>query len=302
MHLSAFFRLIRWKNILLIIYVQLIIKMFFFTTFNAETKLSILQFIVLVVAILLISAAGYIINDIRDLEIDIINKPDKLVISKTISVTKGKQLYLITNTIGNALGIGFCLQIQKPSFSFIFIGASLLLYYYSKKIKSMPLIGNIIVSLLIAFSILLLGLFDLNHTVQNRNQSFIIVVLILISGFAFFLNLIREIVKDMEDINGDYRLNMRTLPIVFGTARIKKITAILCGFPIGLLLYIAFNYSREFKFTVIYSILFSLLPLLYVVFKLLAAKSTKDFHKLSEILKIIMFLGINTLVILSLNL
>lgn len=302
MQLAAFFRLVRWKNLLLLIYVQLLIKLLFFTSFNAETKLSIFQFFVLLFAILLISAAGYICNDIADLKTDLINKPSKVVITKEISIEGAKRLYLITNTLGIAFGVGFCLHIQKPTYSFIFIITALLLHYYSKKLKSRPLIGNIIVSLLIAMCMLLLGLFDLNHTIQNKTQKFVILVLIGVSGFAFFLNLIREIVKDIEDMNGDYNLNMRTLPILFGRNRTKNIAAILCAIPMGLLLYIIIHYSLEYKFTVLYLLLFSLLPILYVALKLLSAKSTKDFHKLSVALKIIMFLGINSLVILSLNL
>lgn len=302
MQLAAFFRLVRWKNLLLIIYVQLVIKLLFFTSFNVETKLSMFQFFIFLFAILLISAAGYICNDITDLKTDLINRHTKVVITKSISIDSAKRLYLITNTLGIAFGVGFCLHIHKPTYSFIFIIASLIFYYYSKKLKPKPLIGNITVSLLIAISMLLLVFFDLDHTIQNKIQKFVILVLIIISTLAFFLNLIREIVKDIEDMKGDYSLNMRTLPILFGRNRTKNIAAILCVIPLGLLLYIIINYSLEYRYTVLYLLLFSLLPILYVALKLLSAESAKDFHKLSVVLKIIMFLGVNTLIILSLNL
>ena len=301
MHIGAFFRLIRWKNLLFIIYAQLLIKFLFFPSYDIATNLSIFQFLIFLLAVILISAAGYIINNIEDLKTDLVNEPEKVVISKQISIDSAKQLYLILNTFGIVFGLGLCLNIQKPSFSFIFIGTSLLLYYYSKKLKSKALIGNIIVSLLIAVSMLLLGLLDLNRAVQNGVQSFTLAVLLFLACFAFLLNLIREIVKDIEDVNGDYVLNMKTLPIIFGRNRIKKLASLLCVLPIVFLLFIIINYSKEYKYTVLYLLLFSLLPTVYVAIKLLSAKSIKDFRKLSVALKIIMFFGVNALIILSIN-
>ena len=301
MHIAAFFRLIRWKNLLFIIYAQILIKFLFFPSFNIATNLSIFQFFIFLIAVILISAAGYIINNIVDLKADLVNEPEKVVISKQISIDKAKQLYLIVNTFGIVFGLGLCLNIQKPSYSFIFIGTSLLLYYYSKKFKSKALIGNIIVSLLIAVSMLLLGLVDLNQAFQNDIQNFAFTVLLFLAFFAFLFNLIREIVKDIEDVNGDNILYMSTLPIIFGRNRIKKLASLLCAIPILFLLYIIINYSTEYKYTVLYLLLFSLLPIIYVAIKLLSAKSIKDFRQLSTALKIIMFFGVNALIILSIN-
>jgi len=255
----------------------------------------------MVFAILLVTSAGYIFNDIVDLKTDLLNKPHKVTVANFFTVESTQRLYLITNTLGIVLGIGLSLSVQKPSFSFIFIGASLLLYFYSKKLKSKPLIGNITISFLVAMSIISLCLFDLNYTIQNNSQQLVIQVTFLLSFFAFLINMVREIIKDIEDVNGDYSLNMRTLPILFGVSRAKKTAAFLCLFPIGLLLFIILKFASEYKFTVLYLGLFTLLPLLYVGLKLLSAKTKKDFKKLSMFLKIIMFMGINSLLILSLN-
>jgi len=96
-------------------------------------------------------------------------------------------------------------------------------------------------------------------------------------------------------------LYMSTLPIIFGRNRIKKLASLLCAIPILFLLYIIINYSTEYKYTVLYLLLFSLLPIIYVAIKLLSAKSIKDFRQLSTALKIIMFFGVNALIILSIN-
>ena len=301
MKLAAFFRLIRWKNLLLLLYIQLLLKFLFFNAFKATTNLSVFQFFILVFAILLLTAAGYIFNDIVDLKTDLINKPHKVTVANFFKVESAQRLYLITNTLGIVLGIGLSLSVKKPTFSFIFIGASLLLYFYSKKLKSKPLIGNITSSFLVAMSIISLCLFDLNYTIQNNFQQLVIQVTLLLSFFAFLINLVRELVKDIEDINGDYSLNMRTLPILLGISRAKKIAAFLCLFPISFLLFIIIKFASEYKFTVLYLGIFTLIPLLYIALKLLSVKTKKDFKKLSMFLKIIMFSGINAVIIFSLN-
>jgi 4-hydroxybenzoate polyprenyltransferase len=301
MILAAFLRLIRCKNLLLIIYLQILLKFSLFSAFELTANLSIFQFVILVFSLILITAAGYIINDIFDLKSDLINKPQKVIVTNYFSVENSQRLYLIINTLGIVLGIGLSLSIQKPSYSFIFMGASLLLYFYSKTLKSKPIIGNIAVSFLVAFPIITLCLFDLNFEIQSEDQQLVIYVILLLSAFAFLINLVREIVKDIEDINGDYKLKMNTLPILLGVARTKKIASFLCVFPLGLLLFLVAKYATIFKFTIFYLLLFTLVPLLYVALKLLSAKTKKEFKKLSFFLKIIMFLGINSLLILTLN-
>ncbi|OGS69854.1 MAG: hypothetical protein A3F91_00105 [Flavobacteria bacterium RIFCSPLOWO2_12_FULL_35_11] len=301
MKLAAFLRLIRWKNLLLLLYIQLLLKFLYVSALNATTNLSAFQFMLLVCAILCVTAAGYIINDILDLKTDLINNPNKVIVGNFFSIENAQRFYLITNTLGIVLGIILSMSVQKPTYSFIFIGASMFLYFYSKKLKSKPLIGNVTVSFLVAISIITLCLFDLNFSIQNNEQQLVIQVTVLLSSFAFFTNLVREVVKDIEDVNGDYNMKMNTLPILFGVERTKKIAAFLCLFPLGLLLFIVANYASVYKLTILYLVLFSMVPLLYVALKLLSAKTKKDFKKLSMLLKLIMFLGINALFLFSIN-
>ena len=301
MKLAAFLRLIRWKNLLLLLYIQLLLKFLYSNALNATTNLTVLQFILLVCAILFVTAAGYIFNDILDLKTDLINNPNKVIVGNFFSIENAQRLYLITNTLGIVLGVILSMSVQKPTYSFIFIGASILLYFYSKKLKSKPFIGNITVSFLVAFSILTLSIFDLNFSLQNKDQQLVIQVTVLLSSFAFLINLIREVVKDIEDVNGDYNMKMNTLPILLGVARTKKIAAFLCLFPLGFLLFIVAKYASVYKLSVLYLVLFSMVPLLYVALKLLSAKTKKEFKKLSMLLKLIMFLGINALLLFSLN-
>lgn len=295
MKVGAFFKLIRWKNLALLLYVFLLLKLVFFPSRNIQTNLTAFQFSLLCFSILCITAAGYIVNDIFDIKSDVINKPKKVIVSNQFSIEKAKQLYKTINSFGIITATVLALNLQRPSYIFIFIGSALLLYFYSKKIKAMPFIGNVLVSFLIAFSILIVAYLDL-PSVYNLFEFKIIWWL---SCFAFFINLTRELLKDIEDVKGDYALNMNTLPILLGRGRAKKIATIICVVPIIFLLIIVVNFASVYKITMLYLVLFSILPLLYVSIKITQVKSKKAIHKLSTLLKIIMFLGINSLLILS---
>jgi len=297
----AFFNLVRWKNLLLIVYIQLLLKFVLFSSFNIVSNLSLIQFILLLVSLLCITAAGYIINDIFDLKSDLLNKPEKVIVSKYFSKEKSQQLYKWINSIGIITGIGLALNLNKPSISLLFIGPSLLLNLYSKKLKSLPIIGNIVVSLLISFCILILFILDINTSIKSYDQRIVISIIFMLSFFAFFINLIREIIKDIEDVNGDYKLNMKTLPILIGRNRTKIIVLSLTIFPIGLLSYIIIKYSTTYNAVTFYLLFFSLLPMLFTVLKIKSAKSIKNYKTISTYLKIIMLLGITTLLVISIN-
>lgn len=299
MNFAIFFRLIRWKNLLLISYVYFLIKFVLFPSFQIESILAPVQFVFLLVAVLLITAAGYIINDIVDIKADEINKPDKVIVSKLITIENAYNWYKITNTVGLAFGVLTCLNISKPSYSFIFFGTALLLYWYAKKLKGIPFLGNLIVSFLIALSIIIVPIFDLDFTIQNDMSSFIFNIILILSGVAFLINLARELVKDIEDINGDNKLIINTLPVLIGRERTKKIATYICSIIAISLMYITLNYSSEYKIVSLYLVVFTIIPLLYTIFKLNNSKTKKQFHFISGILKIVMFLGINSLIILS---
>ncbi|SNR33652.1 4-hydroxybenzoate polyprenyltransferase [Lutibacter agarilyticus] len=299
MKLSVYFKLIRWRNLFLIAYVFILLKYILFPSFNLNTLLSNFQFSILLISVLLITAAGYIINDIFDIKADKINKPTKVIVSTKITVEQAKAWYKITNAFGIILGVLLAINIQKPSYSFLFIGTSILLYYYSKQLKKTPFIGNLAVAFSIALSILLVPLFEIDFTIQNKSQLIIIQFIILLSLFAFVLNLTREIVKDIIDINGDYNLKNNTLPIVIGRKRARNFALTLCSFTLLSLLYFTLHFSKQYKFTLLYLVVFIVLPMLYISVKLNASKTKKQFQKISTLLKVCMFLGINSIIIFS---
>lgn len=299
MQFTAFLNLIRWKNLLLILYIQIVIKYLFFPYFIVVTSLSPLLFTLLVFSVICTTSAGYIINDIFDVETDKINKYSKLVVTKKISIITAKKWYLFFNTLGISLGVLLSLIIKKPTLSLLFFGTALLLYFYSKKLKSLPLIGNLTVAFLVSVNVLLLVFFDLKPSVKNNDYQFVLTTILLVSFFAFCLNLIREIVKDIEDVDGDYNMNMSTLPILIGRRRTKNVIAILCVFLLILLLLFVTYFASEYRIISLYTLGFIVIPMLYITSNITKAKSKKRLHKISSILKLTMLFGINIFIILS---
>jgi 4-hydroxybenzoate polyprenyltransferase len=300
MKLVSFFNLIRWKNLLLITYVLFLIKFLLFSSLNTITNLNTFQFLLLWLSIIFITTAGYIINDVKDFKTDAINKPKSVIINKTLSIEKAKRWYFFINTIGIIIGVIFSFQIKNPTVALIFIFTSLLLNWYSNYLKSKPLVGNILVSFLVAFSFVLLAILDINYSIKSLAQNFVVMVIYGLGIVAFFITLIREIVKDIEDIKGDNLLNMKTLPIILGIDRTKKIAVYISVILILFLIYIVSNISNNYIWLNIYLIVTCILPLLYISIKLWKIKSYKKINKLSTLLKLIMFFGVNSILIISL--
>ncbi len=287
--------LIRYQNLIFIALAQVFIKYGLFQPFGIETSLNYFDFILLVIATISIAAAGNIINDIYDIEIDKINKPQKVLIGKKIPERKANQLFIILNVIGVAIGFYLANRIGKPSFAALFIVFSALLYLYASYLKGMLLIGNLLVSALVAMCLILVALFDLLPAITAENQtaqSAIFKIVLHYAMFAFSINLIREIVKDLQDINGDNKGGMNTLAIALGRKRTTKIVFVLgVCMVLGVVLYMYEKlYSQQVL--LLYFLFGIVAPLLYFCVKSWDAKTPKDYGLLSKLLKIIMFLGI----------
>lgn len=273
---------------------QILIRYGFFIPLEADLTLSDFLFALLMIATVSIAAAGNIINDIYDVEIDYINKPEKVIIGKKITEKNANYLFIILNVIGVGLGFYISNQIGKPEFSGYFVVISALLYLYATFIKSIPIFGNVIVSALVAFSLLIVGLFDLLPTINFLNQdyqSFIFGTLLNYSFFAFYINLMREIVKDIEDIDGDKNCDLSTLPIILGRRRTSYIVFGMSIFAMFGTVYYIYIHLYNYTSAVVYFLLFTLAPLLYFSIKIWNAKNKSDYAFLSKLLKVIMLLG-----------
>ena len=302
MNLITFLKLIRWKNLVMIGCIQLLFKYVYFSVFSVATSLSDIDFSILLLATVAIAAAGYIINDIYDIVADKINKPSKIIIGKFITKEQGYRYYITLNIIGFIAGFYVSYRIDKISFVAIFIITILLLKVYNSDFKKKPLIGNIIVSLLVSLSILIVGIFDIIPAITNKNvinQYHAFRVLIDYAAFAFMLMFLREIVKDIEDINGDKKVKMKTLPILIGRKRAKNLVFGLSFIPLIIVTLYSFNNFSDVPFILAYMLIVVMIPLLYFMTKILYAKTKKEYSFASNLLKIIMLLGILSILIIS---
>ena len=236
---------------------------------------------VLVASTVIIAAAGYIINDYYDIKIDLINKPQRVVIGKSITRRYALFFHSILVVIGMALGFVISWRIGIVNFLSAF-----LLWWYSNSLKRQPFIGNLVVAVLTSISILLI---DILYYSDN-------LLVIIYALFAFFMTLIREILKDMEDLRGDNTFGCKTLPIVWGIRRTK-------GMIYSLLILLAASVLllnvRFVQLPFYYFVIFLYVPLALLVLRLIRADTRKDFYWLSQWCKIIMLLGILSMVFIN---
>lgn len=283
---------------LLIATVQLLIKYALLEPFGVQTALSSLGISLLMLATLCIAAAGYIINDIFDVETDSINKPEKLIVGKSISEKTAYNLFFIFNMVGVGVGYYVSNLVNKDAFFSLFVIISVLLYVYASYLKQMLLVGNIIVAILVALSLVIVGVFELLPTLTPLNrqtQLFFFKILLNYALFAFFINLLREIIKDMEDINGDYKAGMNTLPIAIGIERSAKVVFVLTIVLLFAVGYYVVNVLYKNQIMVLYFLVFIMVPLLYLAIKMFSANTKKEFHQMSQVLKLVMLFGMGSL-------
>lgn len=302
--LVAFLKLIRWPNLLFIVLTQLLFTCcIIFPTFEAH-QISVIisghHWVLLCLSSVSIAAAGYAINDYFDLNIDRINKPDKLIVEKIIK----RRWVIVWHLLLSATGIliSFYLDWKTPS-RFLGIantGCVILLFIYSISLKKKMLAGNVLISLLTAWVILVLTFAEMPQLLLREDDGLsqkLIRLTILYAGFAFVISLIREIIKDMEDVEGDRRYGCKTMPIILGIQVSKVFTAVWLIVLIGALLIVQF-YVLQFNWwlSAIYCAIFIILPLLYIFKNLFSAFTSAHYHTLSTLVKWVMFTGILSMI------
>lgn len=286
--------LIRWKNLLMIALVQLLIKYALFQPFDVDIMLNWFGFSLLILSTLCIAAAGNIINDIYDVETDLVNRPTKVIVGRRITEKTANNLFITFNVIGVLIGFYLSHLVGRSGFFALFVIISALLYVYASYLKQTLLIGNIVISILVAFSIIIVGLFELLPAITPQNQAIQLMyfkILFDYALFAFIINLVREIAKDMEDIDGDYKAGMNTLPIAIGRERASKVLFAVTLLPLFGAVYYMMTYLYKQPIAIGYFLVFIVAPLLYVSIKSFSAKFKKDYHHISNVLKLVMLFG-----------
>ena len=237
----------------------------------------------LTISTLLIAAAGYLINDYYDKEIDFINKGNKQnPLSKQALLTG----YIILNI--TALILSFTFAFSNYIF-WIFPSSIILLWLYSFKLKALPFIGNLIVAILsAAVPFIYLSIQEISRGSLTNTHTYSVDLIIIFSFLAFFSTLARELVKDIE---GDKAQGLKTIPILWGikTAKFWTIFFLLCTlFILGLLIagidYFAFN-----LLSLVIAAIFGVLPLLLSAAKSYQAAEKKHYKQTGNLIKISMF-------------
>jgi 4-hydroxybenzoate polyprenyltransferase len=264
-----------------------------------KPSLDPLNFSLLVLSSVLIAAAGYIINDYFDLNIDRINKPDRLIVQKIIKRRWTIAWHLILSILGIAIGIYLDFATHVTLLGFSNLICVLLLFVYSISLKKQLLSGNIIISLLTSWTVLVVTWCEVRFFFNpiDVNIHRITRVTFLYSGFAFVISLIRESIKDMEDIEGDRKYGCNTMPIKWGVNASKiYVSTWMTILILGLGLMIIYMLQLQWWIAITYCLICILLPSVRIFQKLFTAQTQKDFHTLSSMVKLVMLTGILSMI------
>ena len=304
-NIISFFKLIRLKNLIIVSLTQLLIKFSLINPFVNNFTLSNNQFYLLILATVFITASGYIINDIYDVKTDEVNKEKEIIIGKLITSRNAIKWYITFNLLGLLLGTYIAYIVKKPLYSLIFVYCILSLWTYSKRMKTSFLIGNLQVSLLTALSIFNVALFDIipNGINKNYGEMMIFKIIMFYAAFAFIITFVREMIKDLEDIEGDKKIHAKTLAITYGIEKTKWVSLFFTIF-----IFLLITYFQYFQFSMIISeydiptwgvnivaIIFTIFIqflFLFLGFKIYTSKLKNDFYFISQLCKVIMIVGI----------
>jgi 4-hydroxybenzoate polyprenyltransferase len=268
--IESWLKLTRFGNLVIIGFAQYCTAAFLI---GKETIYDFRLFL-LSLSTVLIAAAGYIINDYYDVKIDYINKPERVVIGKSITRRFAILFHVILSVSG--ISIGFYLSWRLAAINLLSV---FLLWLYSNNLKRLPFVGNFTVALLTGLAIFVVDLL-------YRTQSSLVVIYAV---FAFFMTLVREIIKDIEDLKGDNTFGCKTLPILFGIRKTKVIIyVIVILFTISVVILNYWYDALPFQ----YYLIFLFAPVGWLLFKLFRADMKKEFSLLSAFCKVIMLLGI----------
>ncbi len=269
---------------------------------DIEPRIHGLNLILIIIASICIAGAGNIINDYFDVNIDVINKPNKVVINQYIKKRWAIFWHLILSLVGIVLSFYVANSINCIWIGILNSLSVFLLFIYSASLKKKFIIGNILISLLTAWVILVLVLpeyFELikYQFVSLENYYKIFRIGILYATFSFIISLIREVIKDIEDVDGDRENKCRTLPIVLGTNAAKVFITVWLMVIITLLI-IAQVYVVSFGWwlSIVYAFAFLIWPLVSIQKKLLKATKVSDYSELSKKVKWVMMSGILSMI------
>jgi 4-hydroxybenzoate polyprenyltransferase len=277
-HFSSFLlaglRLVRIPNLLILVLNALVVYLYLVQPAPDWHGLVHLKVWLLTIAVVFTAAAGYVINDYYDIKIDYVNKPKRVVVGRIIA----RRTAIILHTALNVLAVVLAMFVSWKVCVSVFLSSGLL-WYYANSLKRKPLIGNLVVAFLAGFSVYIMGLL-------REDESKLILLFTL---FAFMISLIRELIKDLEDMKGDAAHGCKTLPILIGEPKTKAFILFLVA--VLLVLVGLWFYPHSDTLSVYCGVI--LFPLMIMlVIGLVVAQNSHQYRRISSLCKWIMLAGI----------
>ncbi|GAP43232.1 4-hydroxybenzoate polyprenyltransferase [Lentimicrobium saccharophilum] len=303
--LLPFIRLIRWPNLIIIIITQYLLRYAIIgRIYDAEglaPAMSNYLFAILVFTTVLIAAAGYVINDYFDLRTDAVNHPDSQVLGRSIRQRRAIIYHIALNVVALVAGVFLAWKAGSLKLAFIFLMIIILLWLYSVRYKKTVLWGNLAVAFMSAMVVLIVWLFEF-YMLRQQPDQFIAIYgnmkmisryFFVYAIFAFLISLMREIIKDMEDVKGDQLTGCNTLAVVHGI-KSAKIIALVTGLFTGMLVVTAVLklHSAGMILPAVYFAAVVFIPLLFICYRIIPATDKSDFHLISNLLKLLMLAGV----------
>ncbi|MFT7055056.1 MAG: 4-hydroxybenzoate polyprenyltransferase [Candidatus Endobugula sp.] len=266
--------MIRGVNLLIVGLTQYFCAIFLLKNGDWQSVFMDMNFFILVSSTVVITSAGYLINDYYDIKIDFVNRPERVVVGKTLK----RRWIIIAHTFLNFLGISLGFWISNK-IGIINFAAAFLLWLYSNQLKRLPLVGNFTIAILTGTTLFLVGQYF-----QER-----VYLVLCYAVFSGFITLVREIIKDMEDMKGDEKFGCKTLPIVIGIRKTKRvILAILLTFGVTVFFLMS-------QINLLLPIILSIV-LILLIFVILKADTKRAYHQLSAFCKWIMIAGVVSMI------
>ena len=292
-------KLVRWPNLLIAAFLQLLLRYALVEPFNFPRALSDSAFLIGVFATILLMAAGNIINDIFDQKADAINKPHRLIVGRWTSEDWAWRVYGTFTIVGVLIGFLLAVHIGKWIYASLPLITAALLYFYSTEYKTKPLIGNLIISFLGSILIITVLMYDIIPVIHAYNPEAgkaVIYIFLIYAAFSFGSTLLREWIKTLEDVEGDRKAGYETLPIRIGVRIARRLTILWAAFL--LILLTAFTWVYTSNYLRVYLLLLPVLLNAYILYLLIR---TENYTKAQKICKIYMLAGILSIAVFTLQ-
>lgn len=298
----ALLQLLRFPNLLIVILTQYLLYYRLLRpailSENLQPVFDHGHFAVFVLVTVFITAIGNIFNDIIDYDIDLLNRPERVVLQRKISFSTAYWLAAALGLSGFFLAVYLAFHVGRPYLLFLYPLAIVGLNFYNADLKKRPLTGNLVIALYCAGAGAVLWLaekpaLDILALTGAEKQLKAWSIFLWFLIFAFLATVYREMVKDLEDVKGDKAFHCRTLPIIWGEKRSKQLALFFGLLLLAFISFYGFLNAKQFEFPALAYMGLSIgAPLLFSMGALYRARSEKDYHRISRIAKFIILTGI----------